>query len=397
MSPDHDDTRDIGRSLATPTDQGQLLHSGVATLEPGFTVSIAPESASSDAGSHLGTQGRDSKVLSSTRPRRSEARATESIEEAFRTAEQPVDLSKVGADDAVSLYMREVGGIPLLSAQQEVDLAVLMEQARAARKRLKSGKPLSNEQRGLLRSRVRRGDKARRHLIKANSRLVISIAKKYVNRGVTFLDLVQEGNLGLIRAVAKFDHRRGYRFSTYATWWIRQAISRAIADQGRIIRVPVHMCERISKVSRVSQRLAQQLGREPDTEEIAAELNITPQRVERIRRFSMRTLSLDKPTGEEQDGQLADFIEDRASPPPSATASSRLLQEQMEEVFASLSVREGRVLRLRFGLTDGHPYTLEEVGNKFGLTRERIRQIEAEALDKLRHPRRSQRLRDYLK
>jgi RNA polymerase primary sigma factor len=311
-------------------------------------------------------------------------------------ADDPVDLSNIGADDTVSLYLKEVGSVPLLTARQEVEFAMQMEEGQKARRRLNSAQPLSEEERDLLRLRVERGDDARRRFIKANSRLVISIAKRYVNRGVTFLDLIQEGNIGLIRAVRKFDHRRGYRFSTYATWWIRQAIARALADQGRTIRIPAYMCERIGKLAKTTQRLAQEFGREPNPEEVAAELGTTPQQVERIRRFSQPTLSLDRPAGEEQDTPLADFVADLAATPPSTEASRQLLREQVEEVFSALSVREGRVLKLRFGLTDGHSYTLEEVGRKFGVTRERIRQIEAEALSKLRHPIRSRRLRDYL-
>ena len=311
-------------------------------------------------------------------------------------ADEPVDLSNIGADDTVSLYLKEVGSVPLLTARQEVELAMQMEEGQKARRRLNSARSLSGEERDLLRLRAERGDDARRHFIKANSRLVISIAKRYVNRGVTFLDLIQEGNIGLIRAVRKFDHRRGYRFSTYATWWIRQAIARALADQGRTIRIPAYMCERIGKLAKTTQRLAQEFGREPDSAEVAAELGTTPQQVERIRRFSQPTLSLDRPAGEDQDSQLADFVADLATTPPSTEASRQLLREQLAEVFGALSVREGRVLRLRFGLTDGHSYTLEEVGRKFGVTRERIRQIEAEAISKLRHPIRSRRLRDYL-
>ena len=311
-------------------------------------------------------------------------------------ADAPVDLTNIGADDTVSLYLKEVGSVPLLTARQEVELAMEVEEAQKARRRLSTSQPLSEEERDLLHLRVERGEDARRRFIKANSRLVISIAKRYVNRGVTFLDLIQEGNIGLIRAVRKFDHRRGYRFSTYATWWIRQAIARALADQGRTIRIPAYMCERIGKLAKTTQRLAQEFGREPDSAEVAAELGTTPQQVERIRRFSQPTLSLDRPAGEEQDSQLADFVADLATTPPSTEASRQMLREQVEEVFGALSVREGRVLRLRFGLTDGHSYTLEEVGRKFGVTRERIRQIEAEALTKLRHPIRSRRLRDYL-
>ncbi len=305
------------------------------------------------------------------------------------------DLAEIGIDDTVSLYLKEISRIPLLRAEQEVEYAKAMEGGKRARYQL-SRNGVGATERARLESRIRAGELARQKLIKANFRLVVSIAKKYIGRGVSFLDLIQEGNIGLIRAVEKFDYKRGYKFSTYATWWIRQAITRAIADQGRTIRVPVHMCERINKLTRVSRQLVQELGREPSPDEIAKQLGTTPKKVERIIKISQRPLSLEMPVGEEQDSHLGDFIPDESTPGPTDAASHQLLREQMEEILTSLSPREGRVLQLRFGLKDGKSHTLEEVGKKFGVTRERIRQIEAKALRKLRHPSRSRKLRDYL-
>jgi len=307
-----------------------------------------------------------------------------------------VDLNEIGIDDTVSLYLKEISRIPLLRAEQEVEYAKGMETGKKARQQLSRSTTISIAERNKLEQKIRDGELCRQKLIKANFRLVVSIAKKYIGRGVSFLDLIQEGNIGLIRAVEKFDYKRGFKFSTYATWWIRQAITRAIADQGRTIRVPVHMCERINKLTRVSRQLVQELGREPTPDEIAKELGTTPKKVERIIKISQRPLSLEMPVGEEQDSHLGDFIPDESTLGPTDAASHQLLREQMEEILTSLSPREGRVLQLRFGLKDGKSHTLEEVGKKFGVTRERIRQIEAKALRKLRHPSRSRKLRDYL-
>ena len=309
--------------------------------------------------------------------------------------EDEFDLSQIEIDDSISLYLKEIGRVPLLTAAEEVDLAKRMEAGRDSRHHL-NHEQVEWEEREQLLWLVRDGRSAQEHLIKANSRLVVSVAKKYVDRGVPFLDLIQEGNIGLIRAVKKFDYRRGYKFSTYATWWIRQAVTRAIADQGRTIRVPVHMYEQINRLTRTSRQLVQELGRDPTTEEIAEELGVTPRKVEHIMRVSQRPLSLEMPVGEEEDSYLGDFIEDEDADSPQDSAGRQILREVIDEIFQSLTPREVRILQLRFGLVDGYNYTLEEVGRKFGVTRERIRQIEAQALSRLRHPSRSRRLRDYL-
>jgi len=309
---------------------------------------------------------------------------------------EDADLTAIDIDDSISLYLKEIGRIPLLTAEQEVELSKRMEAGRIARRRLNKDGQLDLDERQKLKAVMRDGKAAQEHLVKANSRLVVSVAKKYVGRGVPFLDLIQEGNIGLIRAVKKFDYRRGYKFSTYATWWIRQAVTRAIADQGRTIRVPVHMYEQINRLARVSRSLVQELGRDPTTDEIAVELGISSKKVERIIKVSQRPLSLEMPVGEEDDSFLGDFIEDSEAPSPTEQASQQLLREQIDDIFSSLTPREVRILQLRFGLVDGYAYTLEEVGKKFGVTRERIRQIEAQALGRLRHPSRSRKLRDFL-
>ncbi len=275
----------------------------------------------------------------------------------------------VAIDDPVRMYLKEIGKVDLLTKEEEVALA----------KRIEQGE-----------------ESARRELAEANLRLVVSIAKKYVGRGLSFLDLIQEGNLGLLKAVEKFDYTKGYKFSTYATWWIRQAVTRAIADQARTIRIPVHMVETINKMSRIERQLVQELGREPTAEEIAEQMDIDEEKVREIRKISQDPVSLETPIGEEEDSNLGDFIEDEEALAPDEAASFELLKEQLEEVLDSLTPREEKVLRLRFGLDDGRARTLEEVGKVFGVTRERIRQIEAKALRKLRHPNRSKKLKDYL-
>jgi len=290
-------------------------------------------------------------------------------------------------DDPVRMYLREIGKVALLSAEDEVDLATRMESGEVAERNGNGSRNVSIIQDGI---------EARRQLTEANLRLVVSVAKKYLGRGMSLLDLVQEGNIGLIRAVEKFDYHKGYKFSTYATWWIRQAITRAIADQARTIRIPVHMVETINKLVRVQRRLLQDLGRDPTAEELAVEMEISPERVREIQKLSQEPVSLETPIGGEEDSHLGDFIEDRAALAPADAASHQLLKEQVEDVLDSLSTRERKVLELRFGLMDGRSRTLEEVGKEFKVTRERIRQIEAKALRKLRHPTRSRKLKDYL-
>jgi RNA polymerase primary sigma factor len=307
---------------------------------------------------------------------------------------------KAPTNDPVRMYLKEIGKVPLLTAEQEVILAKAIEEGEAATVELDDtvagAKKLPTIRMRELQRVERQGQLAKKKLIEANLRLVVSIAKRYVGRGMLFLDLIQEGNLGLIRAVEKFDYTKGYKFSTYATWWIRQAITRAIADQARTIRIPVHMVETINKLIRIQRQLLQDLGREPTPEEIGREMEFSPEKVREILKVSQEPVSLETPIGEEEDSHLGDFIEDSDAVVPVDAASFILLQEQLDSVLHTLSEREKKVIQLRFGLTDGHPRTLEEVGREFGVTRERIRQIESKTLSKLRHPSRSQKLRDYL-
>jgi RNA polymerase primary sigma factor len=307
------------------------------------------------------------------------------------------DLSTISSDDTVGLYLKEMARVPLLNIEQEVDLAKRIERGKQAEERLiKRNGNMSAKKRSELQNYIQDARGARDHLIKANTRLVVSIAKRYMGRGVPFLDLIQEGNLGLMKAVEKFDYHRGYRFSTYATWWIRQTITRAIADQGRTIRVPVHMSDRIRRLYKIARQLEQDLGRKPTPDEIGHAMEVDSRKVQWMMRVSWRPLSLESPVGEEEDTELGAFVEDDSTPTPTQSAYQNLLHEKIEEVLSTLSPREARILRLRFGLHNGRPYTLEEVGQKFGLTRERIRQIEGKALRRLRHPRRSRLLKDYL-
>ena len=323
---------------------------------------------------------------------------------------EKIDLSVpdgVSIEDPVRMYLKEIGKVPLLSAEEEIELAKNMEAGAVAKEKiaiLKSREENATEEELAeikeeiknLQKDLDAGDEAKKRLAEANLRLVVSIAKRYVGRGMLFLDLIQEGNLGLIKAVEKFDYRKGYKFSTYATWWIRQAITRAIADQARTIRIPVHMVETINKLIRVSRQLLQELGREPSPEEIAAEMNMPVERVREILKISQEPVPLETPIGEEEDSHLGDFIQDDNVPVPADAAAFTLLKEQLEEVLGTLTEREQKVLTLRFGLEDGRARTLEEVGKEFNVTRERIRQIEAKALRKLRHPSRSRKLKDYL-
>jgi len=302
---------------------------------------------------------------------------------------------RAATSDLVRIYLREIGRVPLLTAEDEVELAKTIEAGLFAEEKLGGGFPMLGAMHSDLVLLVGEGVRAKQRLIEANLRLVVSIAKRYIGRGLVFLDLIQEGNLGLIRAVEKFDYTRGYKFSTYATWWIRQAITRAIADQARTIRVPVHMVETINKLARVQRQLHQELGREATTDEIAAELGLEPERVAEIQRIAQEPVSLQSPIGEEE-SDLGDFIEDADAVVPIEAAAFIMLQDQLERVLDELAEREQRIIQLRFGLTYGHPRTLEEVGREFGVARERIRQIESKTLAKLRHPSRAQMLREYL-
>ena len=323
---------------------------------------------------------------------------------------EKIDLSVpegVSVEDPVRMYLKEIGKVPLLSADEEIELAQNMEDGAVATEKINVLKGrldgASEEEKAEIKEEIKtlqrdvdKGADAKKRLAEANLRLVVSIAKRYVGRGMLFLDLIQEGNLGLIKAVEKFDYKKGYKFSTYATWWIRQAITRAIADQARTIRIPVHMVETINKLIRVSRQLLQELGREPSPEEIAKEMNMPVERVREILKISQEPVSLETPIGEEEDSHLGDFIKDDNVPVPAEAAAQTLLKEQLDEVLDTLTEREQKVLRLRFGMNDGRARTLEEVGREFDVTRERIRQIEAKALRKLRHPSRSRKLRDYL-
>jgi len=314
-----------------------------------------------------------------------------------RDSKSEISAADSGGIDPVGLYLREMARVPLLTTEQEIDLATRIAAGKECNRKLNrlNGRAARMDCTPLLDS-IQDGEHARASLIQANTRLVVSIAKKYVGRGVPFLDLIQEGNLGLMKAVEKYDHRRGFRFSTYATWWIRQTITRAIAEQGRTIRVPVHMVDRIRQLYKLSQDMEQELGRPPTLAEISAKLELEPEKVAWMIRVSWLPLSLESPVGEEDDSELGMFVEDTTSPTPAQLTYDTLLRDKLREVLDTLSPREARVLGLRYGLENGRAYTLEEIGQKFGLTRERIRQIEGKALRRLRHPRRSRQLLEYL-
>ncbi|HXF68675.1 MAG TPA: RNA polymerase sigma factor RpoD [Thermoflexus sp.] len=341
-----------------------------ALLEAGIDVTDTPEEE--DLGLELEEVEED------------ELRGEEELEEALES------------DDSLGLYLKEVGRIPLLTPEEEIALAQRIERGRQAERRLAQGN-LSPEERRRLEEIAADGRAAQDHMILANTRLVISVAKKYIGRGLPLSDLIQEGNIGLIRAVQKFDWRRGHKFSTYATWWIRQAVTRAIADQSRTIRVPVHMGDQINKLLRTQQQLAQELGRDPTVEEMAEAMGVSPSHVEQLLQMARQPISIETPVDEEEESVLGDFIEDRGMTSPSEAVSQKMLQEILHEVLATLSPREMRILKLRYGLVDGRMYTLEEVGRKLGVTRERVRQIEAQALARLRHPVYARRLREFLR
>ena len=325
-----------------------------------------------------------------------EGGAPEEVEQVDVVADQEAYFDAIAIDDTIGLYLKEIGRVPLLTAEEEVALAKRMETGQSAKKKL-DGNGLNLEERAELMKKVMDGLAAREHLIRANSRLVISVAKKYIGRGVPFLDLIQEGNIGLIRAANKFNYQLGHKFSTYATWWIRQAVTRAIADQSRTIRVPVHMGDQINKLLRTSHRLTQELGREPTSEELANALDIPTRKAEEMLRVARRPLSLEMPTDDEGESELGDFIEDEDGLAPDEEVTSTMLRDLLQGILQDLPPREVRILQLRYGLVDGETYTLEEVGKKLGVTRERVRQIEAQALSRLRHPTHARKLRDFLK
>ena len=407
-----------GKSVSKPATNTEPVESDVATAAEGVAAAGVAEVA--DAGPDATALEADENVeilleesaelaaVAEAEPEDEEAEGAEDAtdfawedeeeSEALRQARKDAEMT--ASADSVRAYLKQIGKVALLNAEEEVDLAKRIEAGLYGAERLRqaeeTSEKMSTQMRRDLRWIVRDGERAKNHLLEANLRLVVSLAKRYTGRGMAFLDLIQEGNLGLIRAVEKFDYTKGYKFSTYATWWIQQAITRAMADQARTIRIPVHMVEVINKLGRIQRELLQDLGREPTPEELAKEMDITPDKVLEIQQYAREPISLDQTIGDEGDSQLGDFIEDSEAVIAVDAVSFTLLQDQLQSVLQTLSEREAGVVKLRFGLTDGQPRTLDEIGQVYGVTRERIRQIESKTMSKLRHPSRSQVLRDYL-
>ena len=405
-----------GKSASKPATNTEPVESEVATAAEGVAAAGVAEVADPDATALeadenveiLLEESAELAAVAEVEPEDEEAEGAEDAtdfawedeeeSEALRQARKDAEMT--ASADSVRAYLKQIGKVALLNAEEEVDLAKRIEAGLYGAERLRqaeeTGEKMSTQMRRDLRWIVRDGERAKNHLLEANLRLVVSLAKRYTGRGMAFLDLIQEGNLGLIRAVEKFDYTKGYKFSTYATWWIRQAITRAMADQARTIRIPVHMVEVINKLGRIQRELLQDLGREPTPEELAKEMDITPDKVLEIQQYAREPISLDQTIGDEGDSQLGDFIEDSEAVIAVDAVSFTLLQDQLQSVLQTLSEREAGVVKLRFGLTDGQPRTLDEIGQVYGVTRERIRQIESKTMSKLRHPSRSQVLRDYL-
>jgi RNA polymerase primary sigma factor len=383
--------------------EGDLVVDGPETAAADVADVAADDDDDDDDDDEVANTGANRRSPSSRQPSSTPQKGSDFVwdeeeSEALRQARKDAELT--ASADSVRAYLKQIGKVALLNAEEEVELAKRIEAGLYAAERMRrsidAGEKVSPQMRRDLRWIVRDGERAKNHLLEANLRLVVSLAKRYTGRGMAFLDLIQEGNLGLIRAVEKFDYTKGYKFSTYATWWIRQAITRAMADQARTIRIPVHMVEVINKLGRIQRELLQDLGREPTPEELAKEMDITPEKVLEIQQYAREPISLDQTIGDEGDSQLGDFIEDSEAVVAVDAVSFTLLQDQLQSVLATLSEREAGVVRLRFGLTDGQPRTLDEIGQVYGVTRERIRQIESKTMSKLRHPSRSQVLRDYL-
>jgi RNA polymerase primary sigma factor len=404
-----------GKSVSKPATNTEPVESDVATAAEGVAAAgvaeADPEATALEADENveiLLAESAELAAVAEVEPEDEEAEGAEDAtdfawedeeeSEALRQARKDAEMT--ASADSVRAYLKQIGKVALLNAEEEVDLAKRIEAGLYGAERLRqaeeTAEKMSTQMRRDLRWIVRDGERAKNHLLEANLRLVVSLAKRYTGRGMAFLDLIQEGNLGLIRAVEKFDYTKGYKFSTYATWWIRQAITRAMADQARTIRIPVHMVEVINKLGRIQRELLQDLGREPTPEELAKEMDITPDKVLEIQQYAREPISLDQTIGDEGDSQLGDFIEDSEAVIAVDAVSFTLLQDQLQSVLQTLSEREAGVVKLRFGLTDGQPRTLDEIGQVYGVTRERIRQIESKTMSKLRHPSRSQVLRDYL-